>query len=273
MVFGSRVSAWLDSYRGDLKVAVQAAGADGYQGVEISSLRRDFNPPEFSRSARRHLTRFLRDLGLSLDAIVAEFPGAGLADGRLGEQRLDHLRQTLELCRDLGVDRAVARLGGFSDNDRRPEAEAMLNASAELADRIAVRLVIAPGHGELGAATDAVRRVAPGVTLGLDSAELAGASLSPARLAGRIGAARLRDVRRSGDCLEEVGFGEGQVDFAEFLALLSEAGYEGALTIRRNAAGIGIDAMRQGRDYVWSLLRGTATPPGGLKQTRPPRRA
>jgi sugar phosphate isomerase/epimerase len=250
------VAAWVDSYRQRLKSALQSASTDGFRTVQAGATG-ELEPRELSRSAARHLTRYLRDLGLNLDALAVEFPGLGLADRQSADQRVDELRRTLALCAELRVPTAATRVCGFADESSRSLAEEMLGAVADLADRYGVAVAIQPGRDDPALLAGRLRSLdCPKLRIALDSGTGPLAPDCPTELAGLVGLVHLRDVRRTGGRVEEVPYGEGEVDFAALLGRLAEGGYAGALTIRRDAAAAGIDAMRQGRDYIEALLCG-----------------
>lgn len=252
---GAGPAAWLDSYRLDLKGALAAAANDGYRGVLASALSRELDPRDFGGSARRHLARHLRNLGLSLGGLTLAWPGRGLTDPQHADARIEQLRRTLELCRDLGVGDVCAAFGGDSAPD-----SGVLEHIADLSDRIGVTVSLQAGDLALPNAVAAVRRVeCPTLRLLIDSAQTPAAAISPEQLQHVAGMATLRDARHAGPQFEEVEFGQGDVDFAGFLGLLDAAGGSRGLAIRRDARGIGVDAMRRGREYICSLLAARQT--------------
>lgn len=247
-------AAWLESYRHDLKDALAAAQADGFRHVTLSTIRPDLDLHDFGATARRHFAKHLRDRGLTLDALSTPWAGRGLTDPRHVEQRLAHLEATLKLCADLGVRRVTTPLAGLDGEQPDPLAAEALRAVADRADRIGVRVALAPVAAEPGCAANHLRRIGcPGLRLALDTAASAGPA-DAIRLAGLVELVQLRDVRRMGERIEEVEFGEGEVDFARVLGVLAEAGCDGPLVIRREAAGASVDALRRGREYIESLL-------------------
>jgi sugar phosphate isomerase/epimerase len=249
----AELAAWLDSYPLSVKDALHAAAADGFRAITANVARGDLDPRELTRSARRHLSRYLRDLGLRLGSIAVEWPDLGLADPRHSDQRADQLRLALELCADLGVTRAAVTLAGFGSEAHRPRALEMLGVVAGLADRFDVAVAVQGGTDDPGGAVEPIRALAcPGLRLGIDTACLPADAQQMAPLAGLAGSAFLRDVRRVGAQLEETPFGQGQVDFPVVLALLEAGGYAGPLIVRRAAPAV--DALRQGREYIAALM-------------------
>jgi sugar phosphate isomerase/epimerase len=250
----AQVGAWLDSYRQDLKAALQVAAADGFRLLQPNTVGGGLNPRELGRSARRHLRRYLHGLGVAFDTVAIEFPGRGLAEPAAADERVDYLRRSLELCADLAVQQAVTRVGGFEDAARRPLAEEVLGAAADLADRFRIEVAVLPGPDAPATVARAVRATGcPALRLALDTATF-GPVPEAEPVAGLVGAVHLRDVRRRGPQVEEVTFGQGDVDLLAWLELLEQSAPAASLAVRRDTTDAGVDAMRQGREYIEALL-------------------
>lgn len=257
------LAAWLDSYRRGLREALDASARDGFHLIHANTVNSELDPASFSGTARRHLARHLGTIGLRLDGVAADFGGLGLADPERAEERLAHLRRTLELCADLHVPRAIVAIGGFGDERIAGLARQLLTETAELADRYGVEIAIrdpAGGSGELDAH---LRQLgSPHLGAAIDSAglsaERAEASGAAGGLPTQIGAVLLRDARRAGTQLEEVEYGAGQVDFSRLFGELAGQDYHGPFIVRRDAAGLPVDALRRGREYLLALLAGRA---------------
>jgi len=251
-----RVAAWLPSYATDLKAALRFAARDGFRGVHADTAGTELEPREFSQSARRHLKRYLGELGLRLGSLYSAHPGSGLADPQWGEERFEQFRRTLEMCAEMRVGRAGVALHGLEDEARSHLAGEMLEAVAEVADRYGIDVSVHVGHDEAAATAEAIRRLGcRQLHVGSDSAELAGGKLIPAPTLESVQTLHLRDVRRVGQQVEEVPFGRGEVDFAGIIGGLAEHSGDCDLVVRRDGAQ-GIDALRQGREYIERLLGG-----------------
>lgn len=254
-----RLSAWLPAYRLDLRAALQAAADQRYRRVHASALTGDLQPDQFSRSARRHLRKVLNDLGLQLEGLAAEFPGGGLADPLQAEHRAEQLQQTLELCADLGVRRsAVNIVGAGRDSAEAGLSAEMLAVVAELADRFGVETAVQDPVSTPGELAKRLRALGcPSLRTALDTAALAGRAEQADEATGLIGALYLRDVQRRGERIEETPFGYGEVDFPHVLALPDAVEQRASLIVRPELAG-GVDALRQGREYITSLYNRNA---------------
>lgn len=256
-----RLAAWLDSYRLGLKEALHRGAADGFRLLEANAARGELDPRQFGASARRHLLRYTADLGTELAALSLDFPDLGLADPRHGDERLDQLRRTLQMCADLRVRRAAVTLAGFQQSQTLPLAREALATVADWADRAGVTVTVRTGADDPAKAAEFIRaRNCPALRLGLDTAGPTTNLRTVAALADLAALVQCRDVRRIGGQVEEVPFGAGEVDFVGWLAALEEGGYDDPLVVRRDAPEAGIDALRQGREHIASLLRSAARP-------------
>ncbi len=249
-----RLAAWLDSYRAGLREGLQTAAEQGFGLVQAGAATGELEPSGFSRSARRHLRRYLEDLGLRLDALALEYPGAGLAEPAHADQRVDQLKRTLELCADLRVPRTIVTLSGFDQPRTADLAQELLGVVADLADRFGIQTAVNSRTDPLEDSAGRVRRTGcRHLHLALDAAYLRNDEIQRvAQVADRIGTIHLRDVRRSGDQFQEVPFGQGEVDFRALLAQL-EAGAGPPLVLRHDGPA-GVDVLGRGREYIRALI-------------------
>jgi len=251
------VAVWLDAYHQDLKRSLRAAAQDGFRALQASAAVPGLTPADLSGSGRRHLRHYLDQLGLRCAGLSAAFPGAGLADPQWAERRLARLGELAELARGLGVDTVAAPLTGLADPATAGLARELLAAAAEVTDRHGVRLCVEPAVHELAAAVEALRGLgAPHAGLRRDTAATLTAPGALAAAGALVRDVHLLDYRRAGGALEEVALGRGEVDFVGLLGALRQADAPPALVVRQNTPGLGVDALRRGREYIETLLGG-----------------
>ena len=255
-----RLSAWLDAYRTDLRGGLLRAVRDGYRQLALNSVRADLDPRAFTRSARRHFRNHLKTIGLDVQTLVADYPGLGLADPIRASERLEHFRRTLEMCAELRIPRAGVNVAGLGDPERGGLAREMLGIVAELSDRTGVQTAVLDADSPTGAGIEAVRALGcPTLRAAIDTAPLAEGGLLGELPVESVATAYLRDVRRRGHEYEDVAYGAGDVDFAALLGKL-EAGAACDTLVIRPGVQAGVDALRQGRDHVMSLLNRVSPP-------------
>lgn len=241
---GRACSAWLPSYREAFRRSLEAARADGFGLVEADAIAGEMRPRDLSGSARRHLVRHFRDVGLHLHGLAAEFDGPGLADPSRADARLAELADVAALSRDLGVSRVHTRVPSAAS----PLGVQLLREVAALAERNGVRVVV---HGSPEELASQVRAIAcDRLTVGLDSS-LADPVGSANHCHGILGGVFLRDVQRREGGSIQVPYGEGEADFAQLLAELDRSGYRDPLTLRWDGPG-GAEGLRLGLEYFRS---------------------
>lgn len=246
---GSDFGAWLGSYGAGFKPALETARTDGFRLIEADATAGVLRPRELSQSARRHLARHLRDLGLGLHGLGAEFEGSGLSDPSHADARLAELRDVVALARELAAPVVQTRVCDPS----KPLGGEILREIARLADGSGVRVVV---HGPAGELAKEVRSLGVDrLAVGLDSAASPDAAADARACDGVIGGVFLRDVRRHERNVAQVPFGEGEADFPRLLAELARNGYVGPYTLRWDGPG-GARVMRRGLEYFRMLGRG-----------------
>lgn len=247
------IAAWLDGYRADLRTAIAAAADDGYRRLQAATTGAELNPAGFSGSARRHLARHLRSLGMDLDALAVAAPGGGLADPHYAQQRLELLRGTLEMCRDMAAPAAVATLGGFGAEATRGLAREMLAQAAELSTRTGISLAIESGTDDPSRVAEEIRRLGcPTLRAAADVATLW--PLKGDAPGEALRSVYLRDFRVRPGGIEETEIGAGEVDLAALLRELAGGAFSGSYVIRWTTPPA-VDAARRGRETVESTLR------------------
>lgn len=249
------LTVWLDSYRRDLKSSISAAAAHGFAAVQPNVVTAaELSSDSLSTSARRHLSRYLRDLGLDVDALAAAFPGAGLAEPGDADHRLAEFRRTVELARSMGVGRALVTLGQPARSGGAGGlAQQMIRETADLADRADVEVAVLPVGGADATVRELIQSIGcPALRLAVDTTSTrSDDSYGWADVAGCV---HLRDGRWTGERVEEVEIGRGDVDFRAVLARLSRLDRPPpSLVVRQDRPGP-VDALRAGREYISSLI-------------------
>jgi len=250
----TRLSAWLDSYGEDLRASLRRAQGQGYRSVEANAAGAELDPRAFSHSARRHLRKHLQDLGLQLGGLWLEYPGLGVADPAHADQRVPMLKPLFELSADLGVRQVGIGLSGFEDPQTSSLAREILAMIGDWADRCGVDATISDALDLPTVGAESVRVLGcPNLRVAVDTGRLGGQSKVVQSIADLAGAVHLRDVRGRGERIEEVPFGQGNVDFELLLAQIGTCEHDPSLIVRHNGHG-GVDALRQGREYIESLI-------------------
>lgn len=240
----NQLSVCADDLRLEIKRALQTASALGFRAVDIGATSGPVDPRQMSKSAQRHLSRYLSDLGLRLGSLRGPVSGASYADGSAGERRLEMMRSIIALAGEMRVPVVSTSLGGFGAAAGADATSRLLEAIETLADdsyRHGVRVAIET----TGIAPDALRGWisdldCPTLGASCDSGAMLMEGNDPHHiaeyLAGRIHVVRARDatVGSSSAAGREVAMGEGALDIPAFLASLQEAGFSGDMIVSRS---------------------------------------
>lgn len=228
---------------------IQESGAIGVQ----LQLGRDITFDAMSESGRRQLLRELGECELQI-ASIAVMPRRAMSDLDGLDERLDQLRQAMQLAFQLKTPTVSFRIGRIPEETSSTEYETLVAVLNDLA-RHANHVGAVPSITPSGDSSERTAALLAGVTQGpigvtLDPALLVPSGLSAAsyfrEIHESVDQILIRDaVRDIDDAVSEVAVGRGEVAWDELLALVQEAEFRGWLTVTRtqgdDPAG---DAMR-----------------------------
>jgi sugar phosphate isomerase/epimerase len=257
-VFGINVH----DLRTDPKRGMQQAARMGFRAVELRALDGDIDPANLSESGRRHLHRYVRDIGLQLAALDADFGAGGMADPAAVDACVQRTGQVLAMARELGVPIVTGSVGRLDDADpRREQIASALRSIAEQADRIGTIYAVCTSY----TAPNQLRRLVdelacPAVRVCTDPGYLVMSGYDPvsatSTLAEHVVLSHARDglAGTSQSAGREVPLGQGHVNWLAYLATLSAADYAGPQILRRTDAERPLEDLQAGRDTLESQL-------------------
>lgn len=252
----------LDSFGQPVKDALRTAAKLELRQVELPATTQEVDPQQLGRSGRRHLMHYVSDLGLNLTALGGDLGGARFTDSSALDQRLEKTRRIIEMAAELRVPVVTTHLGRVDKETLgRGYLLEAVRYLAEISDRTGTFVAVETGSGDPQTLAELLRQVNSS-TLGAayDPASLLVEGYDPLSgidpLADRIFIARVRDAiagseRRPG---REVNIGDGQVDLAEYLASLDQAGYNRAALIRRTSSDRPIQDIAEARERLRRLV-------------------
>lgn len=253
----------LDSFGQPIKDALQSASRLGFRRVEMPATPGEVDPASLSRSGRRDLRHYVSGLGLQLSAVGGDLGGARFGDSSTMEHRLEKTIGIIELAAELRVPIVTTHLG-------RVDAEALqsgcvreaVDQLAEAADRTGTLIAFRTGSADPRAIANLLRDVnCHSLGACYDPAALLIDGFDPLAsvdlLADRILIARARDAvagsgQRPG---HETPIGAGQIDFAEYLATLDQAGYRDATFLHRTGSDRTLEEIADAKARIESLFR------------------
>jgi sugar phosphate isomerase/epimerase len=255
----------IDDLRIPAKEAIRTAGDLGFNAVELPAATGDLSPPNLSSSGRRHLLRYLKDLGLSLAALGADMPGSRFTDPGSADMRIEKTRAILELATELRTHVVTASVGALTHPDTGEPSPTALEALAQIgdhADLLGTSFAIRPSYDS----ADRLARIldalgCPALKIGLDPAAMVMAGINPLSVIehfpDQIAIVHARDAtvggaHRSG---RETSFGEGEVDLATVYAMLEASEYEGTHILRRTDSQSPVADLAKGREALLKYVK------------------
>jgi inosose dehydratase len=244
---------------GSMEVAVRDIAAAGYTGTEI------FDGNLAAYADRPGVLRgLLADHGVEL---VSVYTGANFIYGDVLADELDKVRRSCELAATFGASRLVVGGGARRASGTRAEDYDRLAQALDSVDDLAREHGLAasyhPHLSTIVESPDELEQLLPRTRIAFcpDTAHLAAGGGDPAalirRYADRLAHVHLKDLRR--DPLDFLPLGQGELDFADILAAIREAGYDDWLVVELDAYdGDPREAADISKTYLDRLLAGQA---------------
>jgi sugar phosphate isomerase/epimerase len=259
----SRLGVVLDSFGQPVKEAMQSASRMGFGQVELPAVSGSVDPAELSQTGRRHLLRFTGDLGLRLSALGSDFGGNRFMDSGRVEQRLEKARAIVEMAAELHVPIVTTHLGRMDEDAlKRGYLFEAIEHLADISDRTGTFIAFETGGAAPTLLRDLIRRInSPTVGVCYDPASLLMDGYEPLGgiepVASSILIARARDAMAGSpnNPGREVSLGTGQIDLAEYLAALDQAGYKNVPFIRRTDSERPLVDLAEAKRRLEAVLR------------------
>jgi len=262
-----KIGVMVESFRAGLDGGLAAAAEVGADGVQLYCTRGELHPDRLDAAGRTALKKKIADHGLELAAVCGDFGGHGFAVAEDNPQRVADSKKVMDLALELGASVVTTHIGVVPQDSSHPRYAVMRDACAELAaygaqvgatfaietgpepaDRLRAFLDeigqpkglgvnFDPGNLVMVCREDIPRAVE---TLGpyiIHTHAKDGVNLQPVdaeRLYGAFAGDRPEEFDWHA-YIKEVPLGEGDVEFPSYLAALRQAGFDGYLTIEREA--------------------------------------
>ena len=275
-----------DCFRIPLKESLVLAGEMGFDGVQIYATGGEFHAA-LSPSERAEYRRLLADCGLSVSALCGDMGGYGFEIEADNAERVEKTCRIVDLAAEMGTNVVTTHIGVIPSDPSHPRYETMLRAlrkAGVYAARQGVTLAVETGpepaatllgfleradaKGGLGVNLDpanfvmvtgqdpvaAVRLLAPYIvhTHAKDGRMLR--KTDPEEIYGAFARGGI-DALNVADYFQETPLGEGEVNYARYLAALAEIGYDGFLTIERETGADPKHDIRLAIDFLRKHLQ------------------
>ncbi len=252
-----------NSFQVPFKEAVILARDMGVKGLQPYVTGGELCPENLSKEDRRDILKFVRDNGLQFSALCADF-GLHFNEKGTNEEGILRTMSMMDLALDFdtrvitthigkvpedenceeyyNIVNTIERLGKYGDKigvsfatETGPEMAIKLRGILEKADTKSAKVNLDPANFVMCAGQDPVEAVHI--------------------LKDYIVHTHAKDgVKLSDDDYQEYPLGQGGVPFPEYLAALKEVGYDGFLTIEREAGATRFQDIKNAVAFLTDIL-------------------
>lgn len=259
-----QIATLADWFGVGLLEGIRESGRCGAQGVQIYAAD-EFDPRTVSKSTVAAVRSTAREAGQTVTALCGELGGYGFEKAEDNPPKLDYLKRVVDLALDLDCRIVTTHIGVVPGDPSHPRYQVMLDAAGEMAHYAAQRgavIAVETGPEPLKTLRGFVDACGKGMGINYDPANLvmvgADDEVSAVAVAGSaIVHTHAKDGRpltfiepeefyhkfaedgldwiMSNPCFEETPLGRGNVRWVPYLKALQSVGYDGFLTIEREA--------------------------------------
>lgn len=274
MKLTNKIGVIIRSFRIDTRDALQKAKDVGAEGVQVHAVNGDTDPEALTPTARKELKQYIDSLGLDISALCGDLGRFGFEDKEANVWKVEKSKRIMELAKELGTNIVTTHIGIIPYDQNSEKYEVMQKACQELcefADSMGAYFAIETGPTtaiQLKTFLDTLG--SKGVAVNYDPANFVMVSgddpvrgvytlkdyivhthvkdgtrylaVDPREVYGSfeyepVDQGKLAELMKSGQVkiYDETPLGEGDVDFDAYFRALQEIGYEGYLTIEREA--------------------------------------
>lgn len=280
-MFQFPIGVMLDSFRTDVRTALDKAQQVGAQGIQVYTTRGEMSPEAMTPARRREFLDMVKAHGLKISALCGDL-GQGFGNPAQNPALIERSERILDLAKDLETDVVTTHIGVVPADPSHERYKIMQEACEKLcryADKMQAHFAIETGPeiaATLKGFLDSLG--SKGVAVNFDPANFVMVTgddpvQAVYTLKDYIVHTHAKDGRRllvsdpeviygiiedaiqEGQAFEELPLGEGGVDFPRYLQALDEVGYRGFLTVEREVGDQPERDIQKAVDFLKGLTR------------------
>ncbi|MBO5396999.1 MAG: sugar phosphate isomerase/epimerase [Clostridia bacterium] len=252
-----------DSFQVPFKEAVILARDMGVKGLQPYVTHGELAPENLSKEDRAGILKYVKDNGLVFSALCADF-GLHFNEKGSNEEGILRTMKMMDLAVDLDTRVITTHIGKVPDDENSEEYHNIVNTIERLGkygDSIGVSFATETGP-EMAIKLRGILKKADtkSAKVNLDPANFVMcAGQDPVEavhiLKDYIVHTHAKDgIKLSDDDYEEKPLGSGGVPFPEYIAALNEIGYDGFLTIEREAGATRFQDIKNAVAFLTDIL-------------------
>lgn len=263
-MFNFPIGVLIESFRTDMKSALESAVSVGVSGIQVSATSGSMTPEATTPAQRREFVDMVKSNGLTISAVCGDFicgnPEYNFYEPSKRIAVIERSKRIVDFAKELGTDIITTHVGVIPADPNAEKRKSMQETCVELAnyaDQMSAHFAIETGPEiatTLKSFLDSLG--SKGVGVNLDPANFVMVTGDdPAKAVYTLKDYIVHTHAKDGRCLVkgnpeviygeieneiqdakyfiELPLGEGDVDFTAYLKALDEIGYKGFLTIER----------------------------------------
>ena len=273
-----------DCFKEGVDRGITLASELGFNGVQIYATKGVFSADGLNKEARAKYKKLLRDSKLEISALCGDMGGHGYQIAADNPLRIEKTKRIIDIAEDFETSVVTTHIGVIPADKSEERYKVMLDAltaCGNYAKTRGVTLAIETGPESANVLLDFIEDTQGGVGVNLDPANFVMVTgqdpVEAVKLLGKhIVHTHVKDGKmliktdpkiiydffavggieglNVADYFKEVPVGTGDVDFPAYLAALKDVGYDGYLTIEREAGGDRIKDISEAKSFIESLI-------------------
>lgn len=273
-----------DCFKEGVDRGIELAGQLGFNGVQIFATQGIFSADGLNKAARAKYKQLLRNNNLEISALCGDMGGYGYQIAADNPLRIEKTKRIIDIAEDFETPVVTTHIGVIPSDKSEERYAIMLNALTECglyAQSRGVTLAIETGPESAKVLLGFINDTQGGVGVNLDPAnfvmvtgqdpveavELLGKHIvhthvKDGKMLNKTDPQIIYDSFAVGgieglnvaDYFKELPVGTGDVDFPAYLAALKKIGYNGYLTIEREAGADRLKDIAGAKAYIENII-------------------
>lgn len=273
-----------DCFKEGVDRGITLASELGFNGVQIYATKGVFSADGLNKEARAKYKKLLRDSKLEISALCGDMGGHGYQIAADNPLRIEKTKRIIDIAEDFETSVVTTHIGVIPADKSEERYKVMLDAltaCGNYAKTRGVTLAIETGPESANVLLDFIEDTQGGVGVNLDPANFVMVTgqdpVEAVKLLGKhIVHTHVKDGKmliktdpkiiydffavggieglNIADYFKEVPVGTGDVDFPAYITALKSIGYDGYLTIEREAGGDRIKDISEAKSFIESLI-------------------
>ena len=275
-----KIGVITDCMKKPLDVAIKEIGALKFDGVQIYATTGTFSPDVLTKEAKEEFKKSLKENGLVVSALCGDVGGHGFEIEEDNALKIEKSKKVVDLAVEVGAKAVTTHIGVIPSDENSEKFKVMLSALTELglyAKEKGVTFAIETGPEDAKTLLNFVSKTQGGVGVNLDPANfvmvtgqdpveavymlkdyIVHTHLKDGKMLIKTDPKIIYDYFAEGgiealnvaDFFIETPVGEGDVNWKEYFAALTEIGFDGYLTIERETGADPIADIKKAADFA-----------------------